>query len=113
MGQTDKNLLTCDQCPHTVGDSYQRDCAYPDCLEQTVTNRIIQIISDIVSVHYTLITPGSVLLNDPLNFDSLDFVEVAMEIEDNAHIKIGPDGFEDVKTVGDIILKVQKEIDKK
>jgi len=21
----------CDSCPHTVGDAYQRDCAYPDC----------------------------------------------------------------------------------
>jgi hypothetical protein len=25
-------MAECTQCPHTVGDSYQRDCCFPDCV---------------------------------------------------------------------------------
>jgi len=25
-------MSKCTQCPHAVGDSYQRDCAFPDCM---------------------------------------------------------------------------------
>lgn len=25
-------MSKCTQCPHVVGDSYQRDCAFPDCM---------------------------------------------------------------------------------
>jgi hypothetical protein len=25
-------MSKCTQCPHIVGDSYQRDCAFPDCM---------------------------------------------------------------------------------
>lgn len=28
--QEDK-LRGCNQCPHDVGDTYERDCSYPDC----------------------------------------------------------------------------------
>lgn len=26
------DMSECTQCPHTVGDSYQRDCGFPDCV---------------------------------------------------------------------------------
>jgi hypothetical protein len=25
-------MAKCKQCPHAVGDSYQRDCCFPDCI---------------------------------------------------------------------------------
>jgi len=25
-------MSECKQCPHVVGDTYQRDCAFPDCI---------------------------------------------------------------------------------
>ena len=25
-------MSKCTQCPHVVGDSYQRDCVFPDCI---------------------------------------------------------------------------------
>ena len=25
-------MAECKQCPHKVGNSYQRDCAFPDCM---------------------------------------------------------------------------------
>lgn len=30
-----RSLVGCHTCPHVVGDSYQRDCAYPDCAPAT------------------------------------------------------------------------------
>lgn len=27
----------CNQCPHAIGDTYQRDCAYPDCSPKPLT----------------------------------------------------------------------------
>lgn len=27
----DQGATMCTQCPHTVGDAYQRDCCFPDC----------------------------------------------------------------------------------
>ena len=26
----------CKQCPHVIGDSYQRDCCFPDCIGWTI-----------------------------------------------------------------------------
>ncbi len=30
-------MTWCKQCPHDVGDSDQRDCAFPDCCGWTIT----------------------------------------------------------------------------
>lgn len=27
----ESNMSKCTQCPHVVGDAYERDCAFPDC----------------------------------------------------------------------------------
>lgn len=33
-------MSKCEQCPHDVGDSYQRDCGFPDCIGWTIDKNI-------------------------------------------------------------------------
>ena len=33
-------MSECKQCPHVVGDSYQRDCAFPECIGWTITKNM-------------------------------------------------------------------------
>ena len=33
-------MVKCLNCPHAVGDSYQRDCAFPDCMGWTIEKNV-------------------------------------------------------------------------
>lgn len=47
---------------------------------------------------------------DALAFDSLDFVELLIDLEKEFNIHIKDDEFEKVQTIGDIIKLVEKEL---
>lgn len=57
-----KRPIKCTQCPHEVGDSYQRDCAFPDCMGgwetafRTVTSELRQQLTQARAVLKTIST---------------------------------------------------------
>lgn len=73
--------------------------------------RIISIIADKSGIDETKITRNS-KFNEDLGADSLDTVEIMIEIEQEFGLQIPDKLAEELKTVGDAIDYVEKQINK-
>ena len=65
-------------------------------------DRIKDIISEELRLDVSNITPESHVVND-LNFDSLDSVQIVLELEQEFDIEVSDDEIENIQTVQDII----------
>ncbi len=68
----------------------------------TVTERVTNIVSDQLGVEKEKISPATSFIND-LGADSLDTVELVMELEEEFDIDIPDDAAEKIQTVGQAI----------
>ena len=66
---------------------------------QVIENKVIEIISEQMSVDKSEITRETSFIND-LNADSLDTVELVMEFEDEFDMSIPDEEAEKIQTVG-------------
>jgi len=73
----------------------------------TVKEQIINIIAKYFEINHTLINENSELDHD-IGCDSLDIVELTMEIEENLGIEINDEHMTELKTVGDLIRVAEK-----
>lgn len=71
-----------------------------------IQNRVKAIIVDKLGVDESEVTPGTTFTND-LGADSLDTVELIMELEKEFNITIPDDQAEKIATVGDAIAYVE------
>lgn len=71
-----------------------------------ITNRVKAIIVDKLGVDESEVTPAATFTND-LGADSLDTVELIMELEKEFNITIPDDQAEKIATVGDAISYVE------
>lgn len=71
-----------------------------------ITNRVKAIIVDKLGVDESEVTPAATFTND-LGADSLDTVELIMELEKEFNITIPDDQAEKIATVGDAIAYVE------
>jgi acyl carrier protein len=71
-----------------------------------ITNRVKAIIVDKLGVDESEVTPTATFTND-LGADSLDTVELIMELEKEFNITIPDDQAEKIVTVGDAISYVE------
>ncbi|MBC5621566.1 MULTISPECIES: acyl carrier protein [Butyricimonas] len=71
-----------------------------------IQNRVKAIIVDKLGVDESEVTPGATFTND-LGADSLDTVELIMELEKEFNITIPDDQAEKIATVGDAIAYVE------
>ena len=53
---------------------------------------------------------GATLLREDLNVDSLDAVELIMELEDTFNVKISDDEAQKLKTIGDIVSFIEPKV---
>ena len=74
--------------------------------------RVKQIIVEKFAVMESQVTPEASFTND-LSADSLDRVELIMEIEDEFGISIPEDQAENIATVGDAVKFVEKAVAEK
>lgn len=63
--------------------------------------RIINIISDRFDIDKKSINADTSF--DEINADSIDLVDLVMEIEDDFSIEIKDEDFETIKTIGDLV----------
>ena len=79
----------------------------------SVEERVINIVSEQLGVDKAKITPETSIIND-LGADSLDTVELVMELEEEFAISIPDDAAEKIQTVGQAIdfIKVAVEENK-
>jgi acyl carrier protein len=53
---------------------------------------------------------GATRLREDLNVDSLDAVELIMELEDTFNVKISDDEAQKLKTIGDIVKFIEPKV---
>ena len=75
-----------------------------------IQEKVIQIVSEQMSVDKKEISRDTSFVND-LNADSLDTVELVMELEDEFDLTIPDEEAEKLKTVGEAIDYIQKHIE--
>jgi acyl carrier protein len=95
--------------------SYFRGSHREDGVVATVVEieeKVIQIVSEQLSVEKGEISRETSFVND-LNADSLDTVELVMELEDEFDLTIPDEDAEKLKTVGEAIGYIQKHLTEK
>ncbi|MBQ7740072.1 MAG: acyl carrier protein [Eubacterium sp.] len=75
---------------------------------------ILEEIKEILADHFE-ITPGSIdgetLLVDDLGAGELDLADIAMDIEDQYSVEVTEEALEGLKTVEDIVLFIEENVD--
>lgn len=71
-----------------------------------VKERVIEVLSDKLGINKLEIKETQDIMND-LGCDSLDMAEIIMGIEEEFDLKIDDTEISEVKTVGDLIKKVE------
>ena len=78
----------------------------------TVDERVKKIIAEQLGVEEDEVTSEASFVED-LGADSLDTVELVMELEEEFDIQIPDDQAEKIKTVGEVIDYIERESKKK
>ena len=73
----------------------------------SVQERVIDIVAEQLGVDKEKVTPESSFVND-LGADSLDTVELVMELEEEFDINIPDDAAEKIQTVGQAVDYIEK-----
>jgi acyl carrier protein len=89
-------------------DPLWEDSIVPSSVEE----RVIEIVSENLGVNKEQVTRSTSFMED-LGADSLDIVELVMELEEEFEITIPDDQAEKIKTVGEAIDYIEKEQAKK
>ncbi len=74
-----------------------------------IAEKVVQIVSEQMSVDKNEISRTTSFVND-LNADSLDTVELVMELEDEFELTIPDEEAEKLKTVGEAIDYIQNHL---
>ncbi len=74
-----------------------------------IEDKVFQIVSDQLSTERSELNRDTSFVND-LNADSLDTVELVMELEDEFDITIPDEEAEKLKTVGEAIDHIQQHL---
>ncbi|MBU9720381.1 MULTISPECIES: acyl carrier protein [Bacillaceae] len=72
-----------------------------------VIDRIAKIVSDRLGVDESEVKPEATFKDD-LGADSLDVVELVMELEDEFDLEISDEDAEKISTVGDVIQYIER-----
>jgi acyl carrier protein len=78
----------------------------------SVEERVIELVSENLGVNKEQVTRRTSFIED-LGADSLDIVELIMELEEEFEINIPDEQAEKIKNVGEAIDYIEKEIAKK
>jgi acyl carrier protein len=78
----------------------------------SVEERVIEIVCENLGVNKEQVTRKTAFIED-VGADSLDIVELIMELEEEFEINIPDDQAEKIKTVGEAIDYIEREIAKK
>ena len=73
----------------------------------SIKDRVIEIVAEQLGVSKEQVTPDAHFIND-LGADSLDIVELIMELEEEFDINIPEDAADKIQTVGEAIKHIEK-----
>jgi acyl carrier protein len=72
-----------------------------------ILSRLRQLLAETFDVDPTRVTPDADLYRD-LDLDSIDAVDLAIKLQEMTGKRIKPDEFRSVRTVGDVLLAVDR-----
>jgi len=75
--------------------------------QEEIYNRIVVVFEELFEIDASDISPESNLYED-LDIDSIDAVDLVIELRKMTRKKIQPDDFKAVRTVQDIVEQVEK-----
>lgn len=78
----------------------------------SVEERVVDIVCENLGVNKESVTRQTSFIED-IGADSLDIVELVMELEEEFEITIPDEEAEKIKTVGEAVVYIEKELDKK
>ena len=78
----------------------------------SVRDRVIEIICEQMGQSKEKVSEDTSFIND-LGADSLDTVELVMELEEEIHLSIPDEAAETIKTVGDAIKHIEVAVNQK
>jgi acyl carrier protein len=86
--------------------------AWEEFIVPSVEERVIEIVCENLGVSKEQVTRATSFQED-MGADSLDIVELVMELEEEFEITIPDDQAEKIKTVGEAIDYIERELKKK
>ena len=89
-----------------------RPARLEDCIVASVEERVIAIVCENLGVNKEQVTRNTNFIED-IGADSLDIVELIMELEEEFDIQIPDDQAEKIKTVGEAIDYIENAIKNK
>lgn len=75
--------------------------------QEEIYTKIVAILEELFEVNPEDVTPDSNLYQD-LDIDSIDAVDLVVELKKYTGQKIQPDDFKQVRTVQDVVVEVEK-----
>ena len=77
--------------------------------QEEIYNKIVSVLEELFEIEPSAVTPDAHLYND-LDIDSIDAVDLVVELKKITGKKIQPDDFKSVRTVQDVVVEVDKLI---
>lgn len=75
--------------------------------QEQVYQKVVEILEELFEIDPAAITPEANLYQD-LDIDSIDAVDLVVELKKMTGKKIRPEDFKSVRTVQDVVVEVEK-----
>jgi acyl carrier protein len=73
--------------------------------DEEILDKLREVLRDTFEIDPARVTPGAHLFTD-LELDSIDAVDLAIQVQEMTGMRIKPEDFKNVRTVGDVIATV-------
>jgi acyl carrier protein len=73
--------------------------------DEEILGRLREVLHDTFEIDPARVTPAAHLFTD-LELDSIDAVDLAIQVQEMTGMRIKPEDFKNVRTVGDVIATV-------
>jgi acyl carrier protein len=104
--------ITGRRAPERANSAARLACFWEDLVVPSVEERVIEIVCENLGVNREQVTRQTSFQED-VGADSLDIVELVMELEEEFEITIPDEQAEKIKTVGEAIDYIEREQAKK
>ncbi|TNY25066.1 acyl carrier protein [Fulvimonas soli] len=79
--------------------------------DEDVLDRLREVLRDTFEIDPARVVPSAHLFTD-LELDSIDAVDLAIQVQDMTGMRIKPEDFKNVRTVGDVVATVHALLDR-
>ncbi|OOG50063.1 acyl carrier protein [Rhodanobacter sp. C06] len=79
--------------------------------ETDILERLREVLRDTFEIEPARVTPSAHLFTD-LGLDSIDAVDLAIQVQEMTGMRIKPEDFKNVRTVGDVVGTVRSLLER-